>query len=74
MKVLKLYIWTGVLSDYTSGVAFALAYNITQARKLVLAHYKKQTGYVNESLAHDLMKIKPIVKITPTAYTLSGGA
>lgn len=33
---LKLYVWEGVLEDYTSGVMFALAESTEHARKLLL--------------------------------------
>lgn len=37
VKKLKLYVWFGVLADYTGGVAFALAADELSARKLIIA-------------------------------------
>jgi len=37
----KLFIWTGFCPDYTSGMAFAIAKDESQARALV----EKQRGY-----------------------------
>lgn len=34
---LRLFVWTGVLCDYTEGVMFALAHNVDEARALLLA-------------------------------------
>jgi hypothetical protein len=34
---LRLYVWDGVLTDYTSGIAFALARNVKEAKKLLVA-------------------------------------
>ena len=34
-KKLKLYVWEGVLEDWTSGIMFALAENADDARKLI---------------------------------------
>ena len=38
---LKLYVWEGVLSDYTDGIALTLANNEDEAREQVLAEYTK---------------------------------
>ena len=43
---LKLYVWTNVLTDYTSGVAFALATSTDQARRLICGEKKDEKyGY-----------------------------
>jgi hypothetical protein len=34
---LKLFVWEDVLSDYTPGVAFALAHDADEARRLIVA-------------------------------------
>lgn len=39
---LKLYIWEDVLSDYTPGIAFALAENREEARQLCLESFDKK--------------------------------
>lgn len=70
-KKLKLYIWEGVLTDYTDGIAFAMAENKKQA--LLLVKEEKQ-GFCN--LAYDQIverKIKPIVFTKPHAWAISGG-
>lgn len=36
-KKLKLFIWTGFSPDYSSGLAFAIAHDEAEARKLVEA-------------------------------------
>ena len=38
---LKLFIWTGFSPDYTDGLAFAIAEDETEARKLI----EKDCGY-----------------------------
>ncbi len=38
---MKLFIWTGFCPDYTSGLAFAIAKDEPEARKLVI----KEHGY-----------------------------
>lgn len=35
-KKLKLYVWEGVLYDYNSGIMFALAESVEQARQVIL--------------------------------------
>lgn len=34
---LKLFVWEGALTSYSSGVVFALAYNVAQAREVIIA-------------------------------------
>ena len=36
MKKMKLFVWTEFCPDYTDGLAFALAEDETEARKLVI--------------------------------------
>lgn len=36
---LKLFVWEGVLSDYTDGVMFALAHTVEEARLAILKSY-----------------------------------
>lgn len=42
MKNAKLFIWTNFCSDYTEGLAFAIARNESEARKMI----KKEHSYV----------------------------
>jgi hypothetical protein len=46
MTSYKLYVWEGVLTDYTDGIIFALAETAEQARESVaLAEYDEDTQY-----------------------------
>jgi len=40
MKNAKLFIWTGFEPDYYSGLAFAIAKDETQARKLIIKEHE----------------------------------
>ena len=62
---LKLFVWTDFSPDYTSGLAFAIAKDETEARKLVVA----QRGY--EPYAWGTLTIHPLSK--KLAYSVSGG-
>jgi hypothetical protein len=42
MPELKLYVWEGVLRDYTSGIIVALAESSDDAREMVLKDFKGQ--------------------------------
>lgn len=64
-NILKLYVWEGVLTDYTDGVMFALAVSPEEARKLLLA----QCSY----LPKEDMDQEPKVYDTPVAFSLWGG-
>ena len=44
-KKLKLYVWTNVLKDYTSGIAFALAESPDHARYLICREKPGKYGY-----------------------------
>ena len=45
-KTLKLYVWEGVLTDYSDGIVFALAENVNEARKM--AYKQEPTMKLNE--------------------------
>jgi len=65
-KKLKLFVWEDVLTDYTSGVMFALAYDVAGARKTIL----KKMGYKE----HPELNIKPkIVSKTAGFFCYGGG-
>ena len=66
-NILKLFIWEGVLSDYTSGIMFALAENENDAREQILK--KENTDTVKLYLLN-----KPIVITKSEGFLLHGGA
>ena len=51
---MKLFVWEGVLTDYTSGIAFALAESVDEARKLILEKYEENNGCISDNLISDL--------------------
>ena len=63
-KKLKMYVWTGVLEDYYSGMMVVLAPDLKTARNLLRKELK---NYEN-----DIMQ-KPIVVSTPKAFYVHGG-
>ena len=64
-KKLKLYVWEDVLTDYTSGVMFALATSADEARSLIL----KKCDYVpSDDLAQEPKCIE-----TPEGFAVWGG-
>ena len=64
-RKLRLYVWLDVLTDYSSGVMFALAYSPAHARRLIL----KKCSYVPKE---DLSK-EPICVRKPEAFLVWGG-
>lgn len=58
---MKLYVWHGVLWDYTAGVMFALAHNKKEARELITEHMKEQ-GMVEGG------QMKPVQKLRRKNY------
>ena len=84
---LRLFVWEGVLRDYTSGVAFALAYSADHARRLIVARdftsvaqqarlLSGEVSIYDESLqptiAHELYE-EPRVYDEPWGFYLRGG-
>lgn len=64
-KKLKLYVWEDVLTDYTSGVMFALATSVDEARNLIL----KKWDYVpRDDLAREPRCIE-----APEGFAVWGG-
>ena len=64
-KKLKLFVWEDVMKDYTSGIMFALAKNVEDARKQIL----KECDYIPKE---DLMK-EPIVITKAQGFAVWGG-
>lgn len=65
-KELKLYVWEDVLRDYSSGIMFALASSVEEAREMLLA----KCNYIPES---DLNKTPKIYQNEKVAFELWGG-
>lgn len=63
-RKLKLYVWEGILRDYSCGMACALAYSEDHARRLV----EKKLGYAHGDL---LQKPKRVTK--PEGFVVYGG-
>lgn len=65
-RILKLFVWEGVLIDYTDGIMFALAYDVEHARKIIL---KKNNL---DAVRRDI-KNKPDIYRTPKGFAVYGG-
>ena len=57
-KKMKLYVWEGVLVDYSPGVMFAVATSAEEARQVILKD-------------HNLPSVQKDLKGTPDEYDLS---
>jgi hypothetical protein len=84
---LKLFVWEGVLRDYTPGIAFALAHDADEARRLIVAQEYRPGEARNEilsgarsiyddslqpSIAGEL-RSEPRVFDAPVGFALRGG-
>jgi hypothetical protein len=67
-KKLKLFVWEGVLTDWTSGMAVAYAYSAEEAVELL----KKQLGG-NNFEGTKLDGVEPIVVEGAAAFYVYGG-
>ena len=74
---LNLYVWEEVLCDYTCGTAFALAYSLEEAEKLVSDYYNKGFGWTKEDgnyeIPYFVKKEKPKIYNVPVGYAIWGG-
>lgn len=81
---MKLFVWRGkdVLRDYSSGIVFALAFDVEQARNLVLHEFAKEYIYDNENWwmddeqieeRHKFLSNDPEVFENPIAIYKEGG-
>lgn len=73
-RTLKLYVWEGVLADWYSGMAVAIAPDLRAAKAAV----RKAYGIKSDYLEQDLKTVRPqVIRITEStpaqAWTVSGG-
>ena len=66
-RILKMFIWQGVLTDYTSGMVAIYAYDLEHALKIAR---KKFDGFIVDDFAGK----KPIVCRKPDGYYVYGGS
>ena len=69
-KPWKLYIWRGIRTDYTDGIAFAVARTKEEA---IEAIHKISKGWEWEAYAGELLAIEPEVHDPPFGGWISGG-
>ena len=70
---MKLFVWKDVLTDYTSGIAFAFAENADEARKSILDKYEKEQSYISQVLVSDLMAEPLVVDSKEGFYVWGSG-
>lgn len=75
MKKLKIYVWEGILADWTSGLAFALANTKKEAIEILYKKYLKDIKSEGgaELFKNELLIIEPIVKTTKCGFYIMGG-
>ena len=64
-KRLKLYVWYGVLTDYTDGIAFAMAYSKEHALRLI--------NEADPLAIYAVLAAEPVVYRSPRGGTCWGG-
>lgn len=78
--MLRLFVWHGVLIDYSSGIMFALAETQEHAEQMILAqaygkvHRAILPEFSMKILRDELRRVVPIVFDNPVAYIIGGGA
>jgi hypothetical protein len=72
---LKLFVWTGVLTDYTAGIAFALAESVDHARDVIMQR-EGHKPYLEEEYHGTLwsdLAAEPDVYERPVGFAVWGG-
>lgn len=70
-RILKMFVWEDIMTDYTPGLACALAYDVDEARKvLVKKANKKQNGSAS---LEDGLKNEPQIIEAPEGFYVHGG-
>ena len=80
----RLYVWEDVLADYTSGIMFAIASSVEEARILILKEYDEDAANIakrnpyderlsTNSMWNDLFNQKPIVLNKKQGFYCWGG-
>ena len=66
-KKLRLYVWEDVLTDFSPGIMFALAYSVEDARKMLIER-EPNSHSVKEEVQQE-----PKVYDNPMAFIMWGG-
>jgi hypothetical protein len=69
-KKLKLYVWDGVLCDWTCGIAFALAPSAEEAKEMLMKQGLEQDYYWK---GLQLQGVDPIEVTDASAFVVYGG-
>jgi hypothetical protein len=68
-RKLKLFVWEDSLKDYKSGIMFALAHDVEEARQLICPGWTPdRRGYVEDDLRQE-----PRVVDRPEGFAVYGG-
>lgn len=67
-RKLRLYVWEGVFTDYTSGMAAVLAFDVDHARRLLRKELGDLSGYMDE-----IDRKEPTSVGRPAAFFVAGG-
>ena len=68
-RKLKLFVWEDVLTDYTSGIMFALAESVEEARKIIL----ENGGKGQYSVESELLKEPKVYEDKMGLFLYGGG-
>ena len=62
------------MTDRTSGIAFALAENVEEARKIIFEKFEETTeGYINDTLLKADLSDEPKIVDTKNGFYVWGG-
>lgn len=67
-NIMKLFVWTEVLTDYTDGIIFALAYSVAEAREVII---RDKEDWIDVS---EIFEKEPEIVTSPKGFALYGGS
>jgi hypothetical protein len=73
-KDLKLFVWEDVLTDYTPGIAFALAETKEEAINLIIEKHQVDHKYFPDVFYKELLENEPDIYHSKCGFYLDGGA
>lgn len=71
---MRLYLWEGVLEDYTEGVMFALADSVEEAKRLIHTSDHRDCEDENCFYLQEMERVQPRIIEEPFGFLLWGGS
>ncbi len=68
-KPLKLFVWTGVLRNYSDGIMFALAHTVEEAQEVIRRDRRDRMDWID---VHEIYEKPPEIVEDPKGFLFVG--